>query len=393
MIGLGGLIVLSTSADTWALLVGIDDYRDPRISDLNYTVNDVTYFSEALIETGCVPKSNVYLMTNQSSGANIPTHTNVLFRLENLTTRVKPEDIFIFYFTGHGMMRSSKQYLLAINSDPRSATTLATSAIPLETLLELLRRVNAHQIVIFLDACRNDPEQGKGDADNALTDDFARSVSLKRRSGAGDQSMGTATFFASHVGERAYEWPEKESGVFSFYLVAGLLGKAADSDNQVTIRSLASYVEKEVDRWSQEHLTSGKRQKPWLVSEGPDMVLARFPDKPAPPSSTTLHQQARSVKLKAAAWSILPGGGQFHNSRIGKGVALGGLELAGIAAAIGFHLDYSHAQDKYISASKINDIEIYNHNAGQSYLIRNILFAFSAAVFLYSAYDAYSHAQ
>lgn len=267
---------------SWALLVGIDDYQDPRISDLNYTVNDVTRFSDALIETGAVPESHVYLMTNQSSRENLPTHTNVLFRLENLTDRVRREDTFIFYFAGHGMVRSKEQYLLSINSDPRSLTTLAISAISLKHVQQLLGQIRAHQVIIILDACRNDPEKGRGDADNVLTNELARGIRVKpRRQVSGLQSC-TATFYACSVGERAYEWPEREAGVFSFHLAEGLRGKAADTQNRITLRGLAHYVDEHVTAWSRENLPPGKSQMPWLVSEGTaDMILAMLPETAA----------------------------------------------------------------------------------------------------------------
>ena len=266
-------------ADTWALLVGINDYQDTRISDLNYTVNDVTRFRDVLIDKDAcaVPKDKVYLMTNNSIGDELPTNTNVIFRLENLIYRIKPEDTFIFYFSGHGMMRDNKQYLLTINSDPRSLTTLTASAIPLETIHELLNKVKAHQVLIILDSCRNDPEKGKGDKDNSLTDEIARGFFVKSRSALDGMPGSTATLYASSVGERAYEWDSMKSGVFSYYLIEGLKGASVDSNNEVTLRGLANYVINNVIGWSLDNLPTGKSQTPWLVSEGAaDMTLAKI---------------------------------------------------------------------------------------------------------------------
>jgi len=266
-------------ADTWALLVGINDYQDSRISDLNYTVNDVTRFRDILIDKDAcaVPKDKVYLMTNNSIGDELPTNTNVIFRLENLVSRIKPEDTFIFYFSGHGMMRDDKQYLLTINSDPRSLTTLAASAIPLETIHELLNKVKAHQVLIILDSCRNDPEKGKGDKDNSLTNEIARGFFVKSRSAPDGMPGSSATLYASSVGERAYEWDSMKSGVFSYYLVEGLKGACIDANNEVTLRGLANYVINNVRGWSLDNLPTGKGQTPWLVSEGAaDMTLAKI---------------------------------------------------------------------------------------------------------------------
>lgn len=267
------------SADTWALLVGVDDYQDPGISDLSFTVDDVTSFRDVLVDPAVcvVPQDNVYLMTNASDGSNLPTHTNVLFRLETLARKIKPEDTFIFYFSGHGMARDGEQYLLSINADPRSLTTLAVTAIPLRRVQKLLEQIRAHQILFILDSCRNDPEKGKGSRNNMMTDELARSITVKPRRQKGKPVGCVAKMFACSPGERAYEWPEKSSGVFSYYLIQGLRGEAADTKNQVTLRGLAGYVTRQVSEWSMEN---GKQQVPWLVSEGAaDIVLVSLSSK------------------------------------------------------------------------------------------------------------------
>ena len=268
----------SASADTWALLVGIDDYRDARISDLDYTVLDVTRFYETLSDRQVcgITKPNAFLMTNRSTGENVPTHTNVIERLRQLSGKVNTEDTFIFYFSGHGMVRDGNHYLLSINSDLRSLDTLELTAIPLEKLHQLLSRIEAHQVLVLLDACRNDPEKGKGDADNLLTTEFARSVQIRPRNGTTESPALTATYYACSPDERAYECSKRQSGVFSFYLAEGLRGDAADTNGQVTLRSLATYVTSQVTTWSEEHLSSDKHQTPWLVSQGAaDMVLVK----------------------------------------------------------------------------------------------------------------------
>lgn len=279
---IGAAIVISPAfADTWALLVGIDDYQDDGITDLSFTVHDVTGFRDVLVDPAvcAVPRDNVYLMTNDSNGSSLPTHTNVLFRLENLTRRIKPEDTFIFYFSGHGMVRDGEHYLLSINSDPRSLTTLAVTAIPLQRVEQLLDQMGAHNILFILDSCRNDPEKGKGSGNNIMTDELSRSIIVKPRQQKGKLVGCVAKMFACSPGERAYEWPEKSSGAFSYYLIQGLRGEAADTRNQVTLRGLADYVTGQVRKWSMEN---GKQQVPWLDSNGPadaDIVLASLPSK------------------------------------------------------------------------------------------------------------------
>jgi hypothetical protein len=263
------LLTLSTPmvfADTYALLVGISNYQDPDISDLNYTVNDAMQFYDALVDPNIcnASRDKVFLMTDDSKGDKEPTLKNIVSRLGNLALRIKPEDNFIFYFSGHGIVRENKQYLLTIDSDRSSLEVLEVSAISLEKVQSMLKKIKARQILIIIDACRNDPEKGKGDNDNKLTDDFAKGFQALKQQDK-DEFDIIATFFASSLGQRAYEWDEKKAGVFSYYLLDGLRGKASDNNKKVTLRGLAGYVEKNVVSWS---LDNDKQQKPWLITEG-----------------------------------------------------------------------------------------------------------------------------
>ena len=61
---------------------------------------------QALVEVAGFAEDNVYLMTSQMSGRKEPTHVNVSRQLSLLSGRVKAEDAFIFYFSGHGITKA-----------------------------------------------------------------------------------------------------------------------------------------------------------------------------------------------------------------------------------------------------------------------------------------------
>ena len=262
----------------WALLIGIDQYDSEAISPLRYCVADVSAFNELLIDpaTGAFDPNQVYLMTNKDKGTDRPTNTNVIFRLEKMVELVKPEDTFLFYFAGHGMTRDGKPFLLSVNSDARTLSTLKISAIPLEEVKQVLSSIKAHQTLFILDACRNDPSSGRGDEDNPLTETFARNFQVIPGLETSGLPAVTATLYACSVGERAYEWPEKQHGVFSYYLLEGFNGKAASPDGEITVTSLAKYTQQQVSQWAKGNLSEGKTQTPWLVHEGgAEMVIAQ----------------------------------------------------------------------------------------------------------------------
>jgi len=267
------IFIAPAQADKWALLVGINNYEHPEVIDLQYAVADVKAFKKALEDVGGFKSDKIILMTDESRREKRPANTNILFQVESLAGRINPQDTFIFYFSGHGIMRKGRAFLMSINVDPRSLGTLELSGVPMEKLRENLSKLNARQILFIIDACRNDPGRGKGGKDNLLTDDFAKGIRVKPRAADSGLPSATATLYACSKGERAYEYYDKQQGAFSYFLVEGLRGKAADSDGNITVNGLAYHTQKEVAKWGK---ASKKKQTPWLVQEGAGkIILAR----------------------------------------------------------------------------------------------------------------------
>ena len=275
------LLVLASSlasAEKWALLVGINNYPND-ISPLRYCVADVVAFRDALVNVAGFKRDKIFLMTDKMEGQMEPTNINVVKRLGILAKQVQPQDTFVFYFSGHGIVNDGSSFLLAVNSDTATQDTLEMSAVPLDRVSKILSLVKAQQLLTVIDACRNNPETGRSGEDNVLTDDFSKGFKIRRSNSNGGQPSVSATLYACNVGERAYEWAEKGHGVFSYYLLEGLNGEAVNSQGEVTVTTLAEYTQGNVVKWAEEF--RGKKQTPWLslqvLAEGVDKVEATAP--------------------------------------------------------------------------------------------------------------------
>ena len=147
----------SHAADKWALLVGINNYD---ISPLRYCVADVEAFRKTLIDPdiGGFDSGKVYLMTDKNIGLFEPTLVNIIRVLGALAGMVKPEDTFVFYFSGHGVTLNGRSFLQAVDSDPRSFDTMEVTGVPLDKVSEILSRMKARQVLSVIDACRRDPQ-------------------------------------------------------------------------------------------------------------------------------------------------------------------------------------------------------------------------------------------
>jgi len=262
----------------WALLVGINDYESDEISDLKYAVADVQAFRGLLSSPrlGSIPEDNLVLMVDGAPGRLRPVHTSVFYQLDVLANKVKPQDSFFLYFSGHGLNREGHNYLLTANADSSTIEGLELSSIPLEKLKAKMEKIPARRMFFIIDACRNDPTSGRGDKDNPLTQEFVRGIQVMPKLGGGEEGgpAGVATLYACNVGERAYEWADKQHGVFSYFLLEGLKGKAADPLGEITANSLAEYVQKQVRDWTRENPQAApKKQTPWLDQSGAARLL------------------------------------------------------------------------------------------------------------------------
>ncbi len=243
------LICSFSSAERYALLVGINDYPND-ISPLRYCVADVVSFRDALINLAGFKRDKIFLMIDGSKGKMEPTNINIIMQLGILARQIQPQDSFVFYFSGHGIANDVGSFLLAANSNTVTQDALEMSAVSLNRVSKILSSVKAHQLLIVIDACRNNPEANRSIDDNLLTDNFSKGFQVQRRNLDNHRPSVSATLYACSVGERAYEWADKGHGVFSYYLLKGLKGEAANEKGEVTITDLADYTQKKVLAWS-----------------------------------------------------------------------------------------------------------------------------------------------
>ncbi len=259
----------------WAILVGINDYMK-NVTPLKCAVNDAVETQRALLDTSDFNKENTILLSSAQRDMNLPTKVNIAKWISNVKTRIKPEDTFLFFFSGHGIQMDGEGYLLTFEADPYSEETLDASCLTISDIAKYFRKVKASRILICIDACRDDPRAGaatsrngkdsevlvscskgaeinkakpEGSSNNPMKDSFSRSLLIPVPSeGTTGADCFSATFFSCDVGQRSYEWRENSMGFFTYFLVQGLRGGAADSGGVTTIKNLQSYIVANVSR-------------------------------------------------------------------------------------------------------------------------------------------------
>ena len=249
----------------WALVIGVDKYQDPQISPLKGSDNDARLIADALVRYAGFPKDQVILLSTDQPLERQPTRVNILRRLSNLSTAVPKDGLLVVSFAGHGMERGGQAFLLPSDAQISDQISfLEETAISTNRVKDRIKETGVSQVVLLLDACRNDPG-GRADAPNPLTNAYTKAFNFDVRN---REVQAFATVYATGIGQRAYEYTEKKQGYFSWALVEGLKGSAANEKGEVTLSQLVKFIQDTVPKRIAIDLGSTKQQKPFAVIEG-----------------------------------------------------------------------------------------------------------------------------
>jgi hypothetical protein len=249
----------------WAILVGINAYQDQRsYGNLRYCVEDIRKISQSLQSGGFSPE-RIHRLTDQDQA---PLRENILHTLQTTADATNPEDILLFYFSGHGEMKDGEVYLVPANGRHDS---LKYTAIAIQDIKEILKKASARKKVLVLDACHSGIALGaRGIA--SMSADFIERVF--------EQAEGLAILSACTQGQFSYEWETMQGGVFTYYVLEALQGQAdTDQKGLVTVNDVNRYVCGKVRLWANQHQVSQTPTLNYLVvGDIPLVEYGKLPD-------------------------------------------------------------------------------------------------------------------
>lgn len=253
-------------AKRFALIIGVDKYDDPQINSLKGAANDARVLRDALVEHAGFPAEQVALLASDQPAERQPKRDVILKWLAKWRTQVPKDGLLLVAFSGHGIERNGQAYLLPADATSnRDVTLLEDTALSVERLKSYIRAIKVGQVMLILDACRNDPVAGRSASDNKLTSAYAKAFNFDQRN---REVEAFVTLYATAVGQRAYEYSEKRQGYFTWAFVEALKGKAANERNEVTLSSLVQYLQTSVPKYVARDLGTEREQRPFAVVEG-----------------------------------------------------------------------------------------------------------------------------
>ncbi|BAC89571.1 caspase family protein [Gloeobacter violaceus] len=227
---------LAKQGKLWMLLVGINDYQDPTFAGLRYCVADCQGIHAALLDA--TPNfSGRECFVFQDRGVSAPPAAGVLAALEQIAERAQPEDTLLFYFCGHGVIDPATRQAVLCLADTR-AEEPAETGLELQRLLARLGRCSAQQQLVWIDACHSG---GMSIGDLAAGGDPGGPMVAVLRERAA-RSQGFYAILSCDRFQRSWEFSELGHGLFTYFLMRGLRGEAANYKGEIEVDHLYRYV-------------------------------------------------------------------------------------------------------------------------------------------------------
>lgn len=257
--------VIATST-LYLFSVGINKYQNSAY-DLNYAQADARGLTQKIVEQNqgifkSIQKTELY--------DTDATRSSILKAFKTIAAKAKPEDVFVFYYAGHGTIDQENGetfYLVPTDVTKIYGDTeqLKAKAISDEELKNNLMNVKAQKQVVLMDACHSGAAIANMKVRAAASEEKAM-VTLAR-------SSGVVILASSGTKQFATEFEELKHGTFTYAMLEGLEGKAdLGNDGQVTVNELKLYMDNRVPELTEKF--GGKAQYPNSFLSGNDFPIA-----------------------------------------------------------------------------------------------------------------------
>jgi len=216
------------------LTIAVDRYRDGDLQ-LKFSNADANALSERISDQGATlfGKVNRYTL----SDANV-TREKLERTFAEIGRKTRREDMFILFVAGHGITYSKDGsfYYLPVDFRYSQVEDIPKLGVSMNDFKRYLANIQATKSLLLLDTCNS------GSFAEAIA---SRGVIEKTAINKLTRAVGRHTLVASSKSQVALEGYEGH-GAFSWTLLDGIGGKAANKKGQITVNSLVSFVETEL---------------------------------------------------------------------------------------------------------------------------------------------------
>lgn len=218
--------------DLYAVVVGVNSFKDPSVPPLSRSEGDARDFCKFLKERERLFRSaHITLILNEEA-----TRANVAAALRQNLKPAGKDDVVIVYLSGHGATDPSmpnEYYFLTY--DTQLDNLFGTALLMNDA--NLFKGVDSKNVVLLSDACHS------GGFNTVLDGTTAKSA--ERFLSMFQSLPGRVAMSSSRPDEKSYEKDVYGNSIFTHFLLKGLRGEAeSEADGSITAKGLYSYVYK-----------------------------------------------------------------------------------------------------------------------------------------------------
>lgn len=128
----------------YALVIAVQDYKDPNILDLDNPIADARSLVTELETDYNFKKENVTFLQN-------PDRTTIIETFDGLTTRINETDNLLIFYAGHGIWDESIEQGYWLPSDAKKSSKAAW--LSNGTIRDYIRAIDSKHTLLITDAC------------------------------------------------------------------------------------------------------------------------------------------------------------------------------------------------------------------------------------------------
>lgn len=244
----------------YALIIGNDNYSDPKLAQLKTPAADSHALANMLSDETIGDFDEVIPLVNQ-------TEADIRRAVSSFLANKKPDDLILVYFSGHGVLDSRGRLFLALKDT--QTNILTATAIPSSYIADEMDSCRSKRQILILDCCHSGAfaRGAKTGGQKVITETTFEG-----------NGYGRAVLTASDSTQFSFEGDQiisqTELSLFTHFLLEGLRTGAADlnGDGFISLDEWYDYTYSQV-------LTSTPRQVPhkWSYHQQGDLIIAKNP--------------------------------------------------------------------------------------------------------------------
>lgn len=274
-----------------AIIVALENYRKPAGSDalpeVDFAHADADAFAAVISAAfSNLPPEDVSIELIKDVDASLTALRDVI----GYTTRnLSSDDLFVFYYAGHGFHGAGGNRLSTYETNPHNVA--GTSFHLRDDLLDPLAESDCRRALIFIDACA---EKFRDVVDSR---DVISNLNVEEVEDFLDSGWYCGVFLSCSPGEKSYPSRKVGHGVWTHFLLQAMAGaeQALTGDRWLTDFGLRDYLRQEVPRFITREMTVRGTQTPQAILSGSNTFRIRHVPKA---SAVPTNHALATIKLR-----------------------------------------------------------------------------------------------